>query len=425
MYNVLVFPGGSEISNEINKSLKNCKDITLYSVNSNIPNNSPYIYRNHFVLPSIKSCNWIDKLNTLIKENNITHIIPAYDKILIELVKNRKKIKAKVIAPPKRTCYITRSKKRTYNFFSGSLPVPKLYTNIKEITEWPVFLKPDKGQGSENTYKVQNIKELNYYRNKFPNQLILEYLPGKEFTVDCFTSRQKGLQFCSGRERIKTKNGISINSKTVDNFEFKRYAQTIQSKLEIYGSWFFQIKRDKYGQLKLLEIAPRIAGTMATNRVKGINFPLLSIYESEGKKISILTNDYIVEIHRSLTNKYRKTINFDYVYIDFDDTIVINKKVNLLVISFLYQCKNFNKKIILVTRSKKNILDKLSKYSISFKLFDKIHQVAKNESKSSYINKKNSIFIDDSFSERKEISQNTGVPTFDLSMLEFLIDYRN
>ena len=36
----------------------------------------------------------------------------------------------------------------------------------------------------------------------------------------------------------------------------------------------FSIKKDYDGTLKLLEVAPRIGGTMATHRVIGVNFAL-------------------------------------------------------------------------------------------------------------------------------------------------------
>lgn len=37
---------------------------------------------------------------------------------------------------------------------------------------------------------------------------------------------------------------------------------------------------------------------------------------------------------------------------------------------------------------------------------------------------KGAIFIDDSFAERREVAEACGIPTFDLSMLELLLDDR-
>jgi hypothetical protein len=48
----------------------------------------------------------------------------------------------------------------------------------------------------------------------------------------------------------------------------------------------------------------------------------------------------------------------------------------------------------------------------------------KNESKADFINPQGSIFIDDSFSERKSVFYKLGIPTFDCSMIEMLIDER-
>jgi hypothetical protein len=47
-----------------------------------------------------------------------------------------------------------------------------------------------------------------------------------------------------------------------------------------------------------------------------------------------------------------------------------------------------------------------------------------HESKADFIDPENAIFIDDSFSQRKEVNQRHGISTFDNSMVELLIDER-
>jgi len=75
----------------------------------------------------------------------------------------------------------------------------------------------------------------------------MEYLEGDEYTVDCFSDREKGLLFCGGRQRIRTKSGISMNSRPIQNKVFKEYAEAISKRLFFNGPWFFQIK--KTGQI--------------------------------------------------------------------------------------------------------------------------------------------------------------------------------
>ncbi len=41
IYNVLVFPGGTEIGPETHKTLNQCKDIRLFSIGLSISNHAP------------------------------------------------------------------------------------------------------------------------------------------------------------------------------------------------------------------------------------------------------------------------------------------------------------------------------------------------------------------------------------------------
>ena len=40
-------------------------------------------------------------------------------------------------------------KKETVNLLADLIPTPTIYKNFNEIEKWPVFLKPDVGQGSQ------------------------------------------------------------------------------------------------------------------------------------------------------------------------------------------------------------------------------------------------------------------------------------
>ncbi|MBC1258927.1 ATP-grasp domain-containing protein, partial [Trichormus variabilis] len=84
--------------------------------------------------------------------------------------------------------------------------------------------------------------------------------------------------------------------------------ELITQKLNFYGVWFFQLKQDKCGEYKLLEIAPRVAGAMAFHRVQGINFPLLSIYEQERVPIEIINNKFDLTMDRALINRYTHNV---------------------------------------------------------------------------------------------------------------------
>lgn len=421
--NVLVFPGGTEIGLEIRSALSYCKEIQLFSAGSDVSNHAPFAFSRHFTIPSIFDPGCIESLNRIVAEYAIDYIYPAYDDVIVFLAKNREQLQARLVTSPLPTCLLTRSKRSTYQTFAGTLRVPQVYECLADIAAFPVFVKPDKGQGSQNTHLVMSREQLESVLLKVPDPLIMEYLPGEEYTVDCFSDRSSGLLFAGARTRLRTRSGISVHSRTIDSPVFRQLAEKIGQHLELHGAWFFQTKRDRDGELVLLEVAPRIAGTMAVHRVRGINFPLLSIYEQERIPVAILDNGIEVEVDRALVSRYRHDLSYSTVYLDFDDTLVVNGRVNRLLVSFIFQCLERRITVVLVTKHGKDIHKTLKEYRLDG-LFDRIVHLGKDELKTDFITTTDAIFIDDSFSERQAVSNSLGIVTFDSSMIELLIDDR-
>ena len=422
-YNVLVFPGGSEIGLEIHRALSGCKEVTLFSAAMDVSNHAPYVFQHHFVLPSIYKKDWIDKLNELVAQKQIDFIYPAYDDVLLALAENASRIHARLVLSPLETCRITRSKSATYRLMAGAVPVPEVYERSRAEYSYPVFIKPDRGQGSERTLVVFNRRELEVAIEKDQSALIIEYLPGDEVTVDCFSDRERGLQFCSGRRRLRTKSGISMATYAIDDPVFAKYASAICKRMELHGAWFYQLKKDRNGVYKMLEIGPRVAGAMALHRVMGVNFPLLSIYEQDRERVSIRVNEGPVHMDRALTNRYRHSYKFTVVYVDLDDTLVFRGKVNLNLVRFLYQCINQGVPLNLLTRHVGELEAVLSRHRLA-SLFDRIVHLRPDEDKAAYILEPEAILLDDSFKERSAVAAKRHIRTFDSSMIEVLLDER-
>lgn len=423
MKNVLVFPCGSEIGLEINRALAYSTHFTLFGANS-VNDHGRYVYQNYISgLPYIDSPDFIEALNQVVDQYKIDFIIPAHDSAVLKLADNQKDIHASVITSPATTCRICRSKRDTYATFEKLIPTPKVYDQFEELS-FPVFLKPDSGQGSKGVYKANSPAEIAFYCKKDPSLLVLEYLPGKEYTIDCFTNKDGELLFSEGRERVRISNGISVNSKAVANPKFKSIAEVINNTLSFRGVWFFQLKERGNGELVIMEVAPRIAGTMALFRMQGINFVQLSLFDRMGFPVKILTNNLDIEIDRALFSRYSLEFDYDSIFIDFDDTIITNGKVNTDVLKFLYQCKNMNKEVVLLTRHKKDIKATLTEFAISPLLFDRIFLLTPQEKKSTFIKNIKAVFIDDSFAERKEVSDSLGIPVFSVDAIEALFIWK-
>lgn len=440
MKNVLVFPCGSEIGLEIHNALKYSKDFKLFG-GSSVDDHGKFVYENYIPdIPFIDDENLLDFLNDVIEKNDIDLIYPSHDDVVLKLSELKDQLNAHVVVSNDRTCDIARSKKKTYEFFREEKFTPKTYDickesfdseegikRVEEITEgeFPIFLKPDIGQGAKGVAIANNTDDLKHHFNENPGLIAVELLPYEEYTIDCFSSKGK-LLYCEKRERIRVKDGISVNAITIETEdEVREIAEIINSKLDFDGAWFFQLKKDKNNNYKLLEIAPRIAGTMALHRNTGINFPLLTLYVHMGIDVSVISNKNKLTIDRALTNRFNYEIDYDRVYLDFDDTVFFKGKINTYLMMFLYQCVNENKEIVLITKHIKDINETLKDLKIDINLFDEIIPLTKEDEKYKFMDEDvPSIFIDDSFSERLAISKKLGIPVFDLDAVESLIDWR-
>ena len=363
----------------------------------------------------------MDALIGLCRSLCIDYIFPAYDDVIIALSREADRLPAKVISSPSSACEITRSKSDTYRALAGIIRVPHLFASSAEVGNYPVFVKPDRGQGSFGIARADNAEELASATKAIRDPIICEYLPGEEYTIDCFSDRERGVLFAGARRRRRIRNGISVNTLTEVLPEAKEMAHLIGRKLGLRGAWFFQLKRTQDGQLVLLEVAPRIAGAMAAHRVLGVNFPLLSIFEEERLPLSVRPLAGIIELDRALENRYRHSINFSTLYIDLDDTLLVNDRVNLLAMKLLFQCINNGKKIVLISRHRSDLNQTLAKHRLSG-LFDEIIHLDAAEKKSSHIKQGDAIFVDDSFAERMDVSERCNIPTFDCSMIELLTE---
>ena len=420
--NVLIFPGGTEIGLEIYQALRLCKEVVLHSASQQVSNHAPFLYQSYHILPSINEPTWLDELVKLCRDLGIEYIFPAYDDVLVELAKHRDEIPAVILTASRSVCRTTRSKSRTYDQLSSIVRVPRIY-KYTEKKDFPLFVKPDRGQGSQGAQLVQNETELALVTSALKDPIVCEYLPGEEYTVDCLSDRDHGVIFCGARIRLRVRNGIAVNTKSIKLDGSEEIANHIHQELGMRGAWFFQLKRAEDGHLVLLEVAPRIAGSMSVHRMQGINFPLMTIFEHERRNLKKITLQSPKELDRALSNRYLLNIKYNKLYIDLDDTLILRNQVNIDALALVFNCINRNIPVTLITRHDGNLNITLKKFKLNG-LFDEILHLDLVQPKSDYILESEAIFVDDSFKERWDVHQRRGIPTFDCSMLDALIQSR-
>jgi predicted ATP-grasp superfamily ATP-dependent carboligase len=416
--NILIFPCGSEIGLEIRRAFESIRSVTLVG-GSSVPDHGRFVFERYREgLPRVDDVNFVPELKRLIREEDIAFLFAAHDSAVLKCAQHEQDLGCQVIGSPFETCSITRSKRKTYQHLQDVVPTPATYSRTDPA--FPVFLKPDVGEGSKGTVVAHNRRDLDFYTAKDPSLLILEYLPGEEYTVDCFTDRNRNLIFVGPRRRNRILNGISVATFNVQDREFTAMAERINERLVLNGAWFFQVKRSAHGVLTLMEVAPRIGGSSGLYRVMGVNLPVLSYYNRLGLPLEIHCNKFDAEMDRAWSNRYKLKIDYKHVYIDFDDCLCIDGKVNSNAVKFLVQAINHGKKICLLSRHREGPLAAKLKELRILDLFDEVREIGNGCSKAEFV-REDSIFIDDSFTERQDVARKRGVPVFAVDAIDSLL----
>lgn len=422
--NVLVFPCGSEIGLEIHAALKYCKDIVLHGVSS-VSDHGEFTYaRYREITAHVQSAELAEQLNALIDEWQVDVVMPAHDSAIVRLAALRSELRARIAAPKLEQALLCRNKNATYAFFQGEVFVPAAVRGLAD--SYPIFAKPAVGQGSQGAEIIRSAERHRQLLECGIEYVFSEYLPGEEYTVDCISDSAGLLLKAAPRTRSRVKAGISVRTEPVAlEPDMARIAERLAGGLKLPGAWFFQLKRDASGALKLLEVAPRIAGSMGLTRNLGINFPLLHIYACLGMPFSVIEQWFPLQMDRALKSCFKVGIDYDRVYLDLDDTLILGGQVNVMLMALLYQWRARGIPVLLLTRHASCPRSTLDRYCIAQSLFLDVIHVTDGSPKSAVIDPQSkAVFIDDAYRERLDVSRTLGIPVFDVDAAEQLLDWK-
>lgn len=420
VHNVLIFPAGEMNSAELHEALSGQVNIKVFGASSVERHGRHLFERYRSGLPFTSNQDFLSALNALVQEWGIDLIIPSHDSVVDFFSDNRDLINTKVLVPGIETAKICRSKRLTYEVFGDCDFVPYRYLAPPQ-GRVQVFVKPDKGQGSVGARLVEFSPGQDLPVIDWADEVVTEYLPGDELTVDCFTDRHGALLGIFPRSRDRVLGGISVSGLSIDaTAEIEALGRAINDRLDFLGLWYFQVKRSAQGAYKLMEISARCAGGQAITRARGFNLPVLSVYAAMDRDVRLPKGRPGVRVDRVLKNISDFDFEYDEVFIDYDDCVINGSKTNPDLMRFLYQCKNLGKETILITKHAGDLFKSLSEHFISVSIFDRIVHLKDGDSKSEHVSRRRAIFIDNSFSEREEVSSRCDVPVFDVEGVEMI-----
>lgn len=279
-----------------------------------------YLVKDFTAIPKATDPSFIESLLALCREKNIHAVLPLVTRELIPLAKHSKEFElagAKLIASSPESLEIANDKGKLYQFLQWrgmDIPgfrivetVPQFEAATKDLG-YPaktICFKPTKSNGSRGFRIISNsIDEHHLLFNEkptvatisyndairilssktFPELLVSEFLPGEEFSVDCLAKKGETLLMLP-RSRKKIINGISVEGEFIREESIINYCTQIIHELKLHGNIGIQVKKSASGKFLLLEINPRVQGTISAGLGAGINMPLLAIKQELGLPI--------------------------------------------------------------------------------------------------------------------------------------------
>ncbi len=116
------------------------------------------------------------------------------------------------------------------------------------------------------------------------NLIVMEYLPGTEFSV--YTYSENGdMIYCVPNIRQRLEQNYSFEAITTANPRIEGICKKIVRLFDLSYNTNIQIRLSKNGDPKIIEINPRMGGSIVLPKAAGIDMPFFSVKHALGEKI--------------------------------------------------------------------------------------------------------------------------------------------
>ena len=266
-----------------------------------------------YKVPKLSSEEFIPQIIEICKKENVAIIIPTLDTELSLYSKNKELLQnecgAKVMVSDENVISIIRNKVKTYEFLKeNNFSVPKLIKE-KDVKDkeykFPLFIKPLDGSSSINNFKINNERELEFFKEYVSNPMIQEFSEGQEYCVDVFCDFNGKVITVVPKIRIAHRGGEITKAKIVKDRELIEIGKKLANLLKPCGEINFDCIKTENG-VDIIEINGRFAGGSPISFKSGANSP---------KKIyQLLMNEEL---------QYNENFEDGFIALRFDDAVYI------------------------------------------------------------------------------------------------------
>ena len=282
-YNVMILSVGRRV--ELVKRFKRAaKKLNIESkiIGVDIDNLAPALYfcDERVIVPRINDDNYLSSLLDACEKYDVKLIIPTIDTELLKISENIKLFEDKKImvnVSSNEVIKICRNKKNTQKWLDDNHFLAPRMISDEDINnknyQFPLFIKPLDGSSSINAFKVENEKELMFFKDYVPNPIIQEMVKGEEYTIDVFCDFDSNPITIVPRKRIAVRAGEIQKGIICKNREIIDYMKKVVNALKPRGHITIQCIKDNE-KIYILEINPRFGGGAPMSIDAGADSPL-------------------------------------------------------------------------------------------------------------------------------------------------------
>jgi carbamoyl-phosphate synthase large subunit len=171
---------------------------------------------------------------------------------------------------------------------AGQVPVPRTerYDQAGDLESWtyPVIVKPRTGSGSRDISVVESSQALARL-DASADFIVQEYLPGEEYSVDVLADVTGHVVASVPRVRERVDSGVSVAGRTLHDSELERLGAAVATATGLTYIANVQFRRDAAGRPALLEVNPRVPGTLPLTVASGVDMPLMALNSLRGRPL--------------------------------------------------------------------------------------------------------------------------------------------
>ncbi len=170
---------------------------------------------------------------------------------------------------------------------AGQVPVPRTERyDQADPQSWtyPVIVKPRTGSGSRDISVVGSSLALASL-DASADFIVQEFLPGEEYSIDVLADAAGHVVASVPRVRERVDSGVSVAGRTLHDGELERLGAAVATATGLTYIANVQFRRDAAGQPALLEVNPRVPGTLPLTVASGVDMPRMALDSLRGRPL--------------------------------------------------------------------------------------------------------------------------------------------